>query len=174
MRLAEVSSEYTVLLKAYQQAFILAKEICHGAPELTDGMRVEAWLVWVEDHKYVGTLPAGRVLSHSYILLNDKEDKVLGIINLRHYLNDYLRNFGGHVGYSVAPDARGRGYAKLMVAQLRPLAVEFGLDRLLLTCEESNVASLAVIRSTGACYEDRRLDGNRRWILRYWLTISEQ
>ena len=95
-------------------------------------------------------------------------EEFLGRIQLRHWLNDFLNEVGGHVGYDVPPEHRRRGHATAMLRALLPLAAKgFGLDQVLITCDVDNVASRRVIEACGGAFEDRR--GIK---LRYWVPTS--
>lgn len=93
-------------------------------------------------------------------------DTFLGSLAIRHELNDFLLNEGGHIGYSVRPSARRRGHAAKALADALPLARELGIPRVLLTCDEDNAGSRATIEKNGGVYEDTR-NGKRR----YWIDI---
>ncbi|WP_067508475.1 GNAT family N-acetyltransferase [Actinoplanes sp. TFC3] len=94
-------------------------------------------------------------------------DEVLGSIALRHELTDALLSWGGHIGYGVRPAARGRGLARFAVAQVLAYAKQLGLDRVLITCRESNRASRQVIEKSGGVLEDVRVSEEGP-IRRYW------
>ena len=88
----------------------------------------------------------------------------LGSLAIRHELNDYLLNEGGHIGYSVRPSARRRGHAAKALADALPVARTVGIDRVLLTCDEDNAGSRATIEKNGGQYEDTRNGKRRYWI----------
>jgi predicted acetyltransferase len=88
----------------------------------------------------------------------------LGSLAIRHELNDFLLNEGGHIGYSVRPSARRRGHAAEGLASALPLARGLGIDRVLLTCDEDNTGSRATIEKNGGVYEDTRNGKRRYWI----------
>lgn len=90
-------------------------------------------------------------------------DTFLGSLAIRHELNDFLLNEGGHIGYSVRPSARRRGHASNALAGALPLAKQLGISRVLITCDEDNLGSRATIEKNGGVYEDSR-NGKRR----YW------
>ncbi|NYF98988.1 GNAT family N-acetyltransferase [Janibacter cremeus] len=91
-------------------------------------------------------------------------DEYLGSIALRHELNDFLLEQGGHIGYSIRPSARRQGHATTALRQVLELAGELGMERVLLTCDEDNPASRATIEHAGGEYEDSRAGKRRYWV----------
>jgi predicted acetyltransferase len=91
-------------------------------------------------------------------------DTFLGSLAIRHELNDFLLNEGGHIGYSVRPSARRRGHAANALADAMLIARELGIVRVLLTCDEDNIGSRATIEKNGGVYEDTRSGKRRYWI----------
>jgi predicted acetyltransferase len=94
-------------------------------------------------------------------------DTYLGRISCRHVLNEWLAEFGGHIGYEVRPSARGRGHATTMLRAVLPHVRALGIDPALLTCDDTNVASRRVIEAAGGEFEDQR--GGK---LRYWVATG--
>jgi predicted acetyltransferase len=88
----------------------------------------------------------------------------VGRIAIRHELTPSLLEGGGHIGYDVRRSRRGEGHATAMLAAALPLCVDLGLDRVLITCDEDNVASRLVIERNGGLLEDQRGDKLRYWI----------
>ncbi|HET8878312.1 MAG TPA: GNAT family N-acetyltransferase [Arthrobacter sp.] len=99
----------------------------------------------------------------TYLWIVDGET-FLGSLGIRHELNDFLLNEGGHIGYSVRPSARRHGHAAQALADALPLARELGIERVLLTCGEDNAGSRATIEKNGGVYEDSRNGKRRYWI----------
>lgn len=91
-------------------------------------------------------------------------DTFLGSLAIRHDLNEFLFNEGGHIGYSVRPSARRRGHAAKGLADALPIARELGIPRALLTCDENNAGSRATIEKNGGIYEDSRKGKRRYWV----------
>lgn len=93
-------------------------------------------------------------------------DKAVGFLNLRLRLSDHLLQEGGHIGYSVRPSERGKGYAKSMLGQGVRTAISKNISRILVTCRQDNPASRAVIVANGG-----RLEDVRDKIERYWIEV---
>ena len=92
------------------------------------------------------------------------DDEVIGFLNLRHELNDWLREEGGHIGYSVRPARRRQGHASRALALAVRRAADLGIERVLVTCDSDNVASARTIEACGGVFEDVRNDKRRYWI----------
>lgn len=107
--------------------------------------------------------PPGMVACTYFWLLGDPRTMV-GFLAVRHVLNDFLLEQGGHIGYSVRPSARRRGHASRALALGLGHAAALGLDRVLLTCDPGNVASQRTIERAGGVYEDTRAGSRRFWV----------
>ncbi len=108
-----------------------------------------------------------------FFLVDDAETKILGGIDIRHRLNDYLMEFGGHIGYGIVPDERGKGYAKAQLRLALPAAKSLGVSRALITCDDGNTASARTIEALGGVLEDKRAE-NGALIRRYWVGIPQE
>ncbi len=91
-------------------------------------------------------LASGRV-AHTVFWLVDG-DKYIGTFDLRHELTPALEQVGGHIAYQIRPSEQHKGYASAGLKLCLQKALEMGIDKVLLTCEESNVASYTVIHKT--------------------------
>jgi predicted acetyltransferase len=94
-------------------------------------------------------LPEGYVSATEYILVDD-DDTYVGIFNLRHELNAFLEKGPGHIGYGIARQYRGKGYASKGLALVLLEAKKYGITTAYLSVNKDNPASLAVQKKNGA------------------------
>ena len=123
----------------------------------------EEWLESNQNHEMGITLPEGWV-PDIHLVAFSKDGKAVGFLNLRLRLNDFLLEEGGHIGYSIRPSERGKGYAKEALRQGLQVAKEKNIHRALVTCSTENPASRAVILANGGVFEDVRNGVERYWI----------
>jgi predicted acetyltransferase len=113
-------------------------------------------------------VPGGRVWST--FLVAEVDGTIVGRVSIRHALNDFLAREGGHIGYGVLPEHRGRGYATEILRQAIVVARSYGTDRILVTCDDDNDASIAVIERNGGVLESTiTADGDGTLMRRYWI-----
>ena len=99
-------------------------------------------------------LPEGRVPAD--FLVAEVDGEPVGRVSIRHRLNDFLLQEGGHIGYAVAPEHRRRGYGTEIVRQAVRRLAALGVDRALVTCDDDNAASAGTIEKAGGVLEDVR------------------
>jgi predicted acetyltransferase len=116
------------------------------------------------------SVPAGQGRVHATCWWIAEDDEYLGAITLRHALNAFLRQAGGNVGYGIRPSARGRGLAAWALRSILPEARDLGLAEILITCDDSNLASARTIENSGGVLEDIR-DTELGRTRRYWITL---
>jgi predicted acetyltransferase len=123
------------------------------------------------DWKEGKSLPEGWIPASEFWLVREK-NLILGTSSLRHKLTEHLRNIGGHIGYNIRPSQRRKGYGTLILKLTLQKARELGLGRVLVTCDEDNVASIKIIEKNGGklknIYVSRELKQPKR---RYWIEL---
>ena len=112
----------------------------------------------------------GLVPADTYFLVNGEETRILGAINIRYVLNDYLLNYGGHIGYGIRPSERKKGYATKMLELALALCRQKGMEKVLLTCDKGNIGSAKTMSKNGAVLENE-VEENGKTVQRYWITL---
>ena len=102
-------------------------------------------------------------------LVADVDGQIVGRSSIRHELNDYLRERGGHIGYGVRPNFRRLGYATEILRQSMIVARDLGIESALVTCDDDNIGSSMVIEKCGGILENiiELEDGMK--LRRYWV-----
>lgn len=152
IKLVRPSKELKEKALDFKKSFFDNNESIINGSELLDKTEdYDQWLAAVTANTNPESVNPAWVLTDTFFALDDNE-KIIGIIDLRHRLNDFLKDCG-HCGYSVRPTERRKGYATEMLCQLKKIAKECGLNDLQLSVERSNEASVKTILKNGGVYE---------------------
>lgn len=111
------------------------------------------WLLKVLADIDIANIPEGRVPAYTYFYVREEDDKIIGMINIRLALNDFLRKEGGHIGYSIRPAERKMGYGTKMLREALAICKTIGLGDIIVTCDKINIASARVIKNCGGLLE---------------------
>jgi len=109
----------------------------------------EKWIKKVITDIDIANVEGGRVPAFSYFYIRESDNKIIGMINIRLALNDFLRNEGGHIGYCIRPTERKQHHATNMLEEALAFCKTIGLENIIITCDKSNIASSNVIRNCG-------------------------
>ncbi len=117
----------------------------NGDAGLEDYLRDRSYEEWLLKLQHV---PKERVPAITYFYVDDS-DRIIGIVDIRLALNDFLASQGGHVGYSVLPAEQGKGYATEMLRKALKVLKRIGNTEAVITCDRDNPASQSVIKKCG-------------------------
>ncbi len=158
---------------SYRQEMLDAGSSMDGTNGLNNAQSAEAWIARTVDFQKPQTTPPGLVPSDTYLAVRSRDGRVVGMIDLRHYIEGTpLETWGGHIGYSVRPSERRKGYATAMLGLCLEKSRELGLKKVLVTCHDGNVGSEKVIRANGGIYDGSvRVDGET--VKRFWISLEK-
>lgn len=141
---------------------------CSGLEQEPD---IRKWLEQVRLREHPENLPEGRVSSSVWLAIRKSDRRIVGMIDLRHHINHpVLSVWGGHMGYTIRPDERGRGYAKEMLRLNLENCRRRGIHKVLITCSIDNPASEKTILANGGVFE-KEISADDSIIKRYWITL---
>lgn len=155
----------------YKEESLAESPIINGSAGLDRFSSIEIWFEELKKRSCEDTVPKGLVPSSTYLGVREKDNYIVGMIDIRHYLNEYLTQVGGHIGYGVRKTERNKGYAKQMLKLALEKCKELKIKKVLITCDEDNIASEKVILSVNAKLEDiRNVDGENK--KRFWIDLQ--
>lgn len=154
----------------YKEESLAESPIINGSAGLDRFSSIEIWFEELKKRSCEDTVPEGLVPSSTYLGVREKDNYIVGMIDIRHYLNEYLTQAGGHIGYGVRKTERNKGYAKQMLKLALEKCKELKIKKVLITCDEDNIASEKVILSANAKLEDiRNVNGENK--KRFWIEL---
>ena len=155
----------------YRAEFEAVGDVLAGTADLGAAADFTGWPAALRADASAHTMRPGRVPADTYLAVRRSDRRLVGMVNIRHTLNDYLLRFGGHIGYSVRPSERRKGYAREMLGLALNRCKALGLDRVLVTCDSENEASARTIRANGGVLENRVPEGDG-FTDRYWIEVG--
>lgn len=113
----------------------------------------------------------GKVPDSVFFLLDIDRNRLLGAVNIRHYLSESLLISGGHIGDGIRPGERGKGYGTEIVRLALIECKKLGINKVLITCDKDNVASAKTIIKNGGVLENEFINEEGEIEQRYWITL---
>ena len=172
--LVEVSLEYIEDIVSIKEELHKDGNEFHGCWGLKESNSPEEWVLFLNKFKSKESCPEKYTLSDTYFALNEEDNEVVGVINIRHTLvTEELAEFGGHIGYSIRPKYRGMGYGKEMLRLALEKCSILGINNVLISCEESNIVSEKVILANGGVFEKLVFSSERGKIYKkHWINLG--
>ena len=156
-KLVYPSIEHREMILAYMnETFAYGEEYINGVGGNQNFNEYEDWLKREKQNHLGINLKDGFVPDTVYFYIEG--DKIVGVINIRHCLNEFLLKRGGHIGYSVAPSQRKKGYATAMLKEAIGICKKWDIYPILITCNKENTASRKTIEKCGGKLENEYYD----------------
>lgn len=171
LKLIVPTMDYRDQILEYKDEFIKNGDSLDGTAGLATTASLEDWLSALHDNSNEKTVRPGLVPASTFLGIRVKDNKIVGMIDIRRKLNDYLLAFGGNIGYSVRKSEREKGYAKEMLRLALEKCNELHLAKVLITCNKSNIASAKTIKANGGVLENEVPNG-AGITQRYWIELS--
>ena len=173
VRLIKLTKEYYTQLAEMIDEWKLDHETNHG--------NRSPWAIFKNDYHdfdyYLDNLEIsepkdGKVPDSVFFLLDIERNILLGAVNIRHYLSDYLLQYGGHIGDGIRPSERRKGYATEMIRLALIECKKLGIDRVLMVCDKTNIGSAKSIIKNGGVLENEFSDEDGKINQRYWIDLE--
>lgn len=173
IQLIELTKEWEEAFLTYQKAWAGEEFVPYSARLIQHNFK--EWLEENEAMKDKEFAYARQLVpAHTFFLVDTEQKLIIGAINLRHELNQYLYEFGGHIGYGIHPKMRGKGYATQMLKLALPLFKQYAHDEeyVLITCDKGNEASAHVIQHCGGIFKNEVFNEEENcWVQRYLIKL---
>lgn len=173
VRLIKLTKDYYYELSEMIDEWKLDQEIYHT--------NHSPWAIFKNDYhdldNYLSNLELkepkdGKVPDSVFFLLEEESNKLIGAVNIRHYLNDYLLKYAGHIGDGIRPSKRNMGYGTEMIRLALIECKKIGIDKVLMICDKSNIASAKTIIKNGGVLENEIIDEDGEIQQRYWINLK--
>ena len=147
-----------------------------GLDKCLNGMSYEDWLIRLDnmkDEEYARSI--NRCPGETFFLIRRDDNKIVGMLNIRHKLTDAMLEFAGHIGYGIRPTERQKGYNKInLYLGLIKAKEEFNLDKVMLGCSADNIGSDKTIKALGGVLEKSEVDPMDGELTNvYWIDVED-
>lgn len=162
----DLKEEY---LSFYQEWLNSGEEMIPWVIE-KDPSNFEEMVQFLKNNEAGVNLREGWVPDSTFWLVN-KDRRVIGVVNIRHQLTEFLLKSGGHIGYGIRPSERRKGYATKLLSLSLEKAKQLGIEKVLVVCDETNVGSMKVITNNGGIPDSDFIEEDGNIIKRFWIEV---
>lgn len=161
-------------VEQYKREMLAAGDAAIDGGALLEELAFAPWLENVRRNRSRDTVRADWVVSTTFLALRKRDGALVGMLDVRHSLdNPFLRDCGGHIGYSVRPSERRKGYGAQILRLGLDYARRLGLSRVMLGCFDDNTASRRTILRCGGVLTEQKIR-NDRAVDVWWFNLAEE
>lgn len=174
IKLIRPTKQYEKQIIEYKNEHIKNGEnIIHACSKLDKMDNFDEWLALVKSNTKKETVQTDWTVTTQFLGIREKDNKIVGMISVRHELvNDFLKNYAGHIGYGVRPTERKKGYASQMLEKaLIYCKEELKLNEVMVNCTKENKASRKTIINAGGVLESEYKTEEGENVQKYWIKI---
>lgn len=150
--------------------FQTGENIINGSA-LLDDLEYEEWIARVEKNADRNTVCSDWVNASTFFVVRESDSKVIGMVDIRHRLNKFLALYGGHIGYSVRPSERKKGYGTQILKLALEYAKSININHVMLSCYKDNEGSRRIILKCGGKLEKEVIYTDGKLVQIYWIDI---
>lgn len=170
--LVSPSKEHEKQAAEYKQEHFSCGELdLHGASLLEKMDVYDDWLAHLQKTSNPQTVDPNWVSASTFFAIHKADGKIVGIIDIRHRLNDFLKEYGGHIGYGVRPSERRKGYATEILRLGLEYCKTINLTNIMLACYKDNLASGKTILINGGMLEREFIYTDGKTVQVYWIKL---
>ena len=155
-----------------QEHFDACETVINGSALFDKTDSYDEWLNHIQRNSDGATVQPDWVVSSTFFGVRKSDDRIIGMIDIRHTLNDFLKAYGGHIGYAVRPSERRKGYATEMLWLALDYCRMLGIDKVMLGCYKDNAPSIRTIEKCGGVLEKEMMYTNGKPMLVYWINLD--
>ena len=133
----------------------------------------DKWLEKIQNDLYINTIDKDKISATLYLTIRKSDKKIVGNLQIRHCLNEKLLNYGGHIGDSIRPSERRKGYATEQIRLALEKCKELGINNVMMTCDKTNIASAKTIQNNGGILENE-INVENEIVQRYWISLKKR
>ena len=150
--------QHKIAAENFKSEFLEMQETVIYGSALFDQMEYEQWLTHNTNNRQESTVSIGWVPATTFFAVRKRDLKIVGVIDIRHNLeNDFLAEYGGHIGYSVRPGERKKGYATEILKMGIEYAKSLNMEKLMIACFSDNIPSIRTITKCGGVLSETKL-----------------
>jgi len=150
--------EHKIEAENFKNEFFENQETVINGSALFDQMEYEQWLVHNTNNRQGNTVNSNWVPATTFFAVRKNDLKIIGMIDIRHNLkNEFLAQYGGHIGLSVRPSERKKGYGTEILKMGIEYAKSLGIKKLMLGCFSDNLPSIKTILKCGGKLKETKI-----------------